>query len=138
MRYWLFLLALSANAAVEIAGGRYYIEIDGQASDQYFLQYHTALAEAVNQAQSCKCSVVVRQPEVTVKYKPETVNVLISWENIPDAQQYQLMIDDRMFEFPAGVVNFQTEVAVGSTIIVRYANSIGEYGEWSDPAVVEL
>lgn len=128
-------MSLSTQADISISGGRYYVSSQ---PDAYFLQYHTALAAAVNDARQCDCVVTVTQPEVQVTVRPDTVNVRIIWEAMPDAAQYQLMIGTRLLEFDVDVTSFITEVQVGTAVRVRYSNTYGAVGEWSDAAVIVL
>lgn len=139
-RVFISILMLSsfAIADVDISGGRYYVVIDGRPIDQYFLQYHTAVSEAINQSTACKCRVVVTQPDIEVFASDNDLDVLISWEQMTDAEQYQLTIGDRLLEFDSDVLTFRTMVHNKDNIRVRYTNGSGVYGEWSDPAVVEF
>lgn len=138
--YFVLCMIITTNAMAQynITGGRYYLNVDGVLIDRYFTQYHTALAEAVNRVKMCGCVVRVIQPEITVSVEPTTLRVSITWDAMPEASQYQLLIDDRLLEFDASVTSFITEVTPGAQIRVRYSNAMGEIGEWSDPAIVEL
>ena len=68
-RIWaglLILVSLNALGAISIKGGRYYISIDNVMQEKWYGARHTANAAAINMAFDCVCTVVIKQPDMTI------------------------------------------------------------------------